>query len=282
MTSRPGRRRMGPLLVAVSLVLSTGVAACASTQAGSSSGPPAASGVASVQLTVFGAASRRNALEAVKAAYEAATPGVTLTIATDSSATLRTQIEQGAPADVFLSADGKNPRTLADAGLTDGPPLDFAANRLTVVVPADNPAGVRSPVDLARPGLRVIAAGPDVPIAEYAARVVARLGALDGYPADFADAYDANVVSREQNAQAVVAKIELGEGDAAIVYATDAMASRNVVTVRIPDEANVATTYAGVVVAASGRRPAAHGFHDWLAGPAGAAVLARFGFLPTP
>ncbi len=213
MTSQAGARRIGLIRASAALMVAAGLAACSSTQAGSSSGASleATAATTSVQLTVFGAASLRNALEAVKTAYEAATPGVTLTIATDSSATLRTQIEQGAPADVFLSADQKNPRTLADAGLTDGPPVDFAGNRLTIVVPADNPGGVHSPLDLARPKLRVVAAGADVPITGYAEQVVAKLGALPGYPAGFAGTYEANVVSREQNVQAVVAKIELGE-----------------------------------------------------------------------
>jgi molybdate transport system substrate-binding protein len=276
------RLRLVRLVVIEALLVSLG--ACSTIQPGA---PAAASGLspapgATVQLTVFGAASLKSVLEAVTTAYETAVPGVSLTIATDSSATLRTQIEQGAPADVFLSADQKNPQTLADAGLTDGPPVDFAGNTLTVIVPADNPAGIGGPADLARRGVKVIAAGADVPISRYADQVVARLGMLAGYPPDFASAYDANVVSREQNVQAVVAKIELGEGDAAIVYATDARASRDVATIAIPDAANVPATYSGVVVAASTRRDAAHAFLDWLAGPAGAAVLAKFGFLPPP
>jgi molybdate transport system substrate-binding protein len=236
-----------------------------------------------VELTVFGAASLKQALEAVKTAYAATEPGVGLTIATDSSATLRTQIEQGAPADVFLSADQKNPRTLAAAGLSDGPAVDFAGNRLTIIVPADNPAGVHSPLDLSRPRLRVVAAGVDVPISSYADQVVAKLGTLAGHdPKQFASAYAANVVSREQNVQAVVAKIELGEGDAAIVYETDARAATGLATIAIPDAANVPATYAGVVIAASSRRDQAHRFLAWLAGPAGRAVLAKFGFLPPP
>ena len=126
----------------------------------------------------------------------------------------------------------------------------------------------------------MVAAGADVPIAGYADQVVTRLAALPGYPPAFASAYTANVVSREQNVQAVVAKIELGEGDAAIVYVTDARASKAVASIAIPDAANVPATYAGVVVAASTRHAEAHALLDWLAGPAGAAVLGTFGFLP--
>jgi molybdate transport system substrate-binding protein len=274
-----GARLVG---LAIALALPSGLAACSTTEldrSAGANGQPLTS-AKPVELAVFGAASLERALDAVKTAYAAASPGVRLMIATDSSATLRTQLEQGAPADVFLSADQKNPRTLADAGLTDGPPVDFAGNNLTIVVPADNPGGVHSPLDLARPGLRIVAAGSDVPISSYADRVVERLGALAGYPQNFVSAYAQNVVSREQNVQAVVAKIELGEGDAAIVYATDARASREVTIIAIPDAANVSATYAGVVVAASSHRTEAHAFLDWLASPPGFAVLATFGFLP--
>ena len=105
---------------------------------------------AAVDLTVYGAASLKGALAEARPAYEAANPGVTLTISTDASSTLATQIEQGAPADVFLSADSKNPQALVDAGLATAPPVTFASNKLTVIVPAANPAGIRTPADLAK------------------------------------------------------------------------------------------------------------------------------------
>jgi molybdate transport system substrate-binding protein len=260
-------------LAALALVAS--LSACSTLPAASSGGQP-------TELTVYAAASLKDVLAAVKSAYEAAVPGTILTIATDSSSTLRTQIEQGAPADLFLSADQKNPQTLVDAGETDGPAVDFAGNTLTVIVPLDNPANIASPADLARPGVKIVAAGDDVPITTYAVLVIAKLAILPGYAANYVTAYTANIVSREQNVKAMVAKIELGEGDAAIVYATDAKASRAVVSMAIPDAANVPSTYAGVVVASSTRRDRAHAFLDWLAGPGGAAILAGFGFQPPP
>jgi molybdate transport system substrate-binding protein len=261
------RRTLGLLAIVAS------VSACST---------PAAAAGRPVELTVFAAASLKDALEALTSAYETAVPGTTLTVATDSSSTLRTQIEQGAPVDLFLSADQKNPQTLVDAGLTDGPAVDFAGNTLTVIVPADNPAGIQSPADLAVPGVKIVAAGDDVPIANYAGQAVEKLATLPGYPADYTRAYAANIVSHEQNVRAVVAKIELGEGDAAIVYATDARASKAVATIAIPDAANVPATYAGVVLAGSTRHDEAHDLLDWLAGPAGAAILAGFGLLPPP
>ena len=233
-----------------------------------------------VELNVVGAASLKSALAAVKTAYETAVPGITLTVATDASSTLRTQIEQGAPADVFLSADQKNPAALVAEGQADGDAFDFARNRLTIIVPLDNPARISTAADLGRPGIMVIAAADDVPITTYAHQAVGNLADLAGYPADLAATYGANVVSREENVKAVVSKIELGEGDAAIVYETDAIASAKVATVDIPDAANVMATYAGVVVKATSHASDAHAFLAWLAGPGGAATLARFGFLP--
>jgi molybdate transport system substrate-binding protein len=218
----------------------------------------------------------------VAAAYEAAVPGATLTISTDSSAALEAKIEQGAPADVFLSADTANPQKLVEAGLAAGDPVPFAGNELAVVVPADNPAGIRSPADLARPGVRVIAAGDEVPVTTYATQLVENLAGEPGYPAGFGTAYAANIVSREDNARGVVAKIELGEGDAAIAYATDAAAFTGVATIDVPASANVPATYAGVVVQESGNAAAAGAFLAWLAGPDGQAILGGFGFLPPP
>ena len=231
-------------------------------------------------LTVFGAASLGGALDAVKTAYEAAVPGAVLTISTDSSAALETQIEQGAPADVFLSADTAQPQKLIDAGLAAGDAVVFARNRLTVIVPAADPGRVASPADLARPGLKIVAAGDEVPISRYASQLVADLAKEPGYPPGFTAAYAANVVSKEDNVRAVVAKVELGEGDAAIVYQTDAAASVNVRTIDLPADANVPASYAGVVVTRASRADAAAAFLAWLAGPDGQAILATFGFLP--
>jgi molybdate transport system substrate-binding protein len=233
-------------------------------------------------LTIYAAASLKGALDTVKVAYEAAAPGTTLTISTDSSSALETQIEQGAPADVFLSADTANPKKLVDAGLANGDPVSFAGNELTVIVPADNPAGVASPADLAKAGVKVVAAGDDVPITKYATQLVENLAQEAGYPAQFAASYAANVVSQEDNVKAVVAKIELGEGDAGIVYVTDAKASTKVKAIDVPDSANVPATYDGVVVKASPNAAAARTFLAWLAGPDGAAILAGLGFLPAP
>jgi molybdate transport system substrate-binding protein len=240
------------------------------------------SDTAQVELTVFAAASLKGALDKAKAAYEAANPGLTLTVSTDSSAALETQIEQGAPADVFLSADTTNPKKLVDKALAEGDAVTFARNKLTVIVPTANPAAITSPTDLAKSGVKVIAAGDEVPITKYAKQLVDNLAREAGYPADYAARYTANIASKEDNVKAVVAKVELGEGDAGIVYVTDAKASTKVTPIDLPDTANVPATYAGVVVKASKNAAAARTFLDWFAGPDGQAILGEFGFLPPP
>jgi molybdate transport system substrate-binding protein len=280
------RGRIIPTLLAVALVAGCGSTAApssgASAQPSTEPSVPASSpaSAAAVDLTIFAAASLAGVLEEAKGAYETTHPGTTVTISTDSSAALATQIEQGAPADVFVSADTTNPKKLVDAGLSAGEAVTFAANKLTIVAPADNPARIASPADLARPGVKVIAAGDEVPISTYAKELVANLAKDPAYPAGFEAAYAANVVSKEDNVKAVIGKIEIGEGDAAIVYVTDAKASTGVTTVNVPDAANVTARYAGIVVGASPDQEPARMFLGWLTGPDGQAVLARFGFLP--
>lgn len=236
--------------------------------------------VAPTALTVFAAASLRKPFAAIEAAYRTVHPEVSVTFSFDASSALEAQIEEGAPADVFASADTKNPQKLVDGGFATGPVTSFAGNALTIIVPTTNPAGVSSPLDLAQPGLKVIAAGDDVPITEYADQLVDNLAKEAGYPADFSAKVKANVVSREDNVAAVVSKIELGEGDAAIVYLTDARNATQVTAVAVPDAASVPATYGAVPVKASKSPDAATAFISWLAGPDGQAILATFGFLP--
>jgi molybdate transport system substrate-binding protein len=266
--------------VAALLAACSGPGAGTAAPSGAASGAPPGSAEA-LELTIFGAASLAAALDDVQAAYEAANPGVTLVVTTDSSAALATQIEQGAYADVFLSADTANAQRLVDGGFAGGDPIAFAGNELAIIVPPRNDAEIESWADLAE-GHRIIAAGEAVPITRYATELVANLAARADAPAGFAAAYAASIVSREDNVRAVVAKIELGEGDAAIVYVTDARASANVVTVEVPEDSNIPATYAGVVLRGSDEQQPAEAFLDWLAGPGGYAILRPFGFLPPP
>lgn len=262
----PARRALvGTLIVAAGLA----GGACAP---GGGSPEPAS-------LTVFAAASLRDVLAGAAARHEAAS-GVPITTAFDSTAALRVQIEQGAPADVLAAADMTNPQRLVDAGLAGGPVTAFAGNRVVMITPADNPAAIAGPVDLAAPWVRIVAAGQGVPITAYAEEAIDRLAAIEGYPPDYARRLDANLVSREDNVRAVLAKVELGEADAALVYATDAGESDAVLTFELPDAAQVRVEYGAVVTAASTDAEAARGFVGWLAGPDGQMLLVDHGFVP--
>ena len=241
-----------------------------------------ADGAAPTDLVVFAAASLKAPLERAAVAYEGAHAGTAISLSFDSSASLRTQIEQGAPADLFLSADLANAERVAHAGLGRDAVTSFAGNALAVAVPVENPAGIETVFDLARDGVAIVAAGPDVPITTYAAELVDRIGALLDAPPDFEARYDRNVVSREDNARAVVAKLELGEGDAAIVYRTDAIATSKLRTIALPAGTDVAVAYGGIVIARSAHGAEAEAFLAWLAGPEGQAILAGFGFVPVP
>jgi molybdate transport system substrate-binding protein len=270
--------RLATVLAILALVL----AACSSSAtAAPTAVPSVAPSAAAVTgpLTIYGASSLKAALAQAQTAFQTANPGVTITVSTDSSTTLETQIEQGAPADVFLSADTTNPAKLVAKGLASDP-VKFAGNLLTVIVPTANPAGIQTPADLAKPAVKIIAAEDSVPITKYATQLVANLAKEPGYPANFVAKYNANVVSKEANVAAVVTKVGLGEGDAAICYVTDAKTSTSVTAIPVPADANVPATYAGVVIKASRNLPAANAFLTWFAGPDGQAILASFGFLP--
>jgi molybdate transport system substrate-binding protein len=232
-----------------------------------------------VEIVVAGAASLQDALNAAATSYEQGHPAVGVRFVFDASSALRAQIEQGAPVDAFASADTTNPQQLVDHGLAEGSVKVIARNQLVIVVPRSTGAVVATPADLARPGVKVVAAGSDVPISKYAGQLVANLANLPGYPPDFATRVAANTVSREDSVRAIVAKIALGEGDAGIVYATDAMAAK-VGTIEIPPGSNVIATYGAVTIKASRHPTEAMAFLDWLTGPDGQAVLGRFGFLP--
>jgi molybdate transport system substrate-binding protein len=249
----------------------------------SGAGPAASTDVATpkpVELQILGAASLKGALDKAKTAYEAARPGTTITISTDSSAALETQIEQGAPADVFLSADTTNPQKLVDGGFASGAPVVFAKNLLTIIVPTGNPARINAPMDIGKAGVRIIAAGAEVPITKYATKLVANIAATTADATAFEAAYARNIVTNAENVKSIVAQIELGQGDAAIVYVTDAKASHKVQTINVPDDVNVPASYAGVVVKDSANAAAATAFLEWLASPDGQAILASLGFLP--
>ncbi len=278
------------------LVLALLVAACTGVGAGTSGGKssgaaetsggstagggPASASGGPVELTVFAAASLKGAFDRLASTFEAAHPGVKVVFSYDASSTLRTQIELGAPADVFASADMTNAQALSAANLTTTPAQAFAGNGLVVILAPGNPARLTSPLDLARPGIKLVTAGPNVPISRYTVQAIANLARQPGYPADYEAAVSANIVSREDNVKGIVTKVELGEADAGIVYLTDATASGKVGTLQVPAAAQVLATYGVVALKASSHPAEAAAFVAMLRSPAGQQILADFGFVP--
>jgi molybdate transport system substrate-binding protein len=227
-------------------------------------------------LTVFAAASLRSVLEPLTEAWHDAHPEIGLRLAFDGSNVLATQISEGAPADVFISADTTWPDWLAAQDHVAAPPVRLLRNAVTIVTPLTG-SSVHAATDLARPGLRIVGTGTGVPITRYAEQAVDRIAATQPDAADFAARVAANVVSREDNVRLALAKVELGEGDAALVYVTDALNSERVAQIPIPGDVAVSAEYA--VVQISPRQSAAT-FIDWLRGPTAAAVFAEAGFEP--
>jgi molybdate transport system substrate-binding protein len=187
---------------------------------------------------------------------------------------LATQIREGAPADVYAAASSKYPQELYAEELVDEP-VTFASNRLVLIVPRANPAAIESPEDLLAGGTRLVLAAEGVPVGDYAREALAELGL---------SAALANVVSNEDDVKGVSGKVALGEADAGIVYATDAVPlGDDVLVFELPDSAQPTIEYQVAVVAASEKADAAGAFVDRLLSDDGRAALERAGFVvPTP
>ena len=230
-------------------------------------------------LNIFAAASLTDAFTEIGKNFEAANPGVTLTFNFAGSQALRTQIEEGAPADVFASASGREmDTTVAGKFVADGTPRVFLNNKLVLILPADNPAGVTKLEDLAKPGLKLVLAAEEVPVGNYARQSLDLMN--DSFGTDFKDKVLANVVSNEDNVKQVVSKVQLGEADAGIVYTSDAVAAPELKTVEIPSELNVIAKYPIAPLVKSANADLATSFVDYVLSADGQAVLAKWGFAP--
>lgn len=264
------RRPVSRVFAVVAVVIASAAGGCSSTSSTkAASGPnatlaPALSGA----LSVFAAASLTGAFNDAKTALAASNPGLALTYNFAGSNALVTQITQGAPADVFASADMANMTRLVDAGLV-ATPVTFARNRLEIAVAAGNPKNINGLADLAKPGVSVVMAAPGVPAGDYTRQVLA----------------DANVEvspkSLETDVKSAVAKVATGEADATVVYSTDVAAAGSKVTgVTVPDRAQPAIAYPVAVVKATRNPKAAQAFVDSaVSGDVQEAVVAA-GFLP--
>lgn len=259
---------------ATAVVLALALAGCAPAgqqgQAGQAgqgnTGDGGAAGPAGT-VTVFAAASLKAALTEIAGKFEADNPGTDVKLSFAGSADLATQISQGAPADVFASADTRNMDKLGEQGLLQGEPRDFATNTLAIVVPEGNPAGISGFKDLARSGVRVVACASQVPCGAATRTMEQETGTT------------LSPVSEESSVTDVLGKVTSGEADAGLVYVTDARSAGNKVEqVAFPEAAAAVNTYPVAAVKGARNKPAAEAFIKFVLGAEGQAELADAGF----
>lgn len=233
-------------------------------------------------LTVFAASSLTDAFEEIATAFEAANPDVDVIFNFGGSSTLAAQIAEGAPADVFASANMRQMQVAQEAGRIASPPVPFVRNLLVLITPVDNPANIESLRDLAAPGVKVVVAAPGVPVRVYTDVMLARLASFPTYGIAYRDAVLSNIVSEEDNVRQVFLKVALGEADAAIVYQSDVTpdSADQVLTIPVPRVVNSLATYPIAIAADSPHPELAQAFVDFVLSDDGQTILTRWGFLP--
>lgn len=234
-------------------------------------------------LTVFAAASLTESFTEIGKQFEAANPGVKVTFNFAGSQQLRAQLEQGATADVFASANTKEMTAAINSVLiVSGTQRLFATNRLVVILPGRNPGKITSLAGLARPGLKLDLADPSVPVGQYTLDMLGKMSQDASFGATFKDNVLANVVSREDNVKSIVSKVQLGEADAGIVYVSDITpdASKEVTALDVPDQFNIIAAYPIAPLKKAAEPGLASRFVDWVLSPKGQQVLAQYGFIP--
>jgi molybdate transport system substrate-binding protein len=232
------------------------------------------------RLVVYAAASLTEAYGEIGKAFEKAHPGTNVRFNFAGSQVLATQIEQGARADVFASADGRWMKYAEEKGLVEGTPVVFARNQLVVVIPKSNPGQVSRLQDLERPGVKLVLAGRQVPAGAYAREALTRLRSAPGFSKHYDQHVLANLVSEEENVRAVAAKVQLREADAGIVYQTDVAANlqSQVTLIPIPDPYNPIAEYP-VVTIKGGNKALSDAFVELVLSAEGQAILRSQAFL---
>jgi len=229
-------------------------------------------------ITVLAASSLTKVFPTIGDLFTKAHPAVKVDFSFGGTDSLAAQIEQGAPADVFAGASGKFADRLSGRRLIERP-MPFCTNTLVLVVPPSNPAGIASPRDLATKDVKLVVGSETVPVGAYTRTVLANLDAT--YGSNYSARVLAHVVSNEDTAEAVLAKVETGEADAAFVYVTDARAAGAQLTaIPLPVEANAVASYPIAVVSASAHAEAANEFVAFVLSLPAQDTLRRAGFGP--
>src|SRR5918994_2546162 len=228
-------------------------------------------------LTVYAASSLTDTFGELQTNFEEEHPGTEVKLNFAGSSTLLTQLEQGAPADVFASADEAKMDDAVSDGLAQAPQT-FARNRLTVILPAGNPAGIASYRDLAKPGITLVLAQDGVPVAQYAKESLTKANAV--YGSDFSERVLSNVASREADVRAAANRVAVGDADGTIVYTSDATPSlrERVEVIGIPEELNVVASYPIALLEGAQSPELAQRWVDLALSDEGQRVLESYGF----
>jgi len=265
------------------LALSLVVAGCRSASAPPAEGTqsPSEASATPVTLNVFAAASLTDAFSEIGKQFAAEHPGTGVVFNFAGSNQLATQIDQGAPADVFASANKAQMQAAIDSGrIVSGTQQTFVRNRLVVIMPGDNPAQLASLQDLARPGIKIVLAAKEVPVGQYVLDFLDKAEADGSLGAGYKDAVLGNVVSYEENVRSVLAKVVLGEADAGVVYTSDAAVSEGKIQqIEVPDALNTIASYPIATLGDSPNPELAQQFVDYVLAPAGQQVLEKYGFI---
>lgn len=233
-------------------------------------------------VVVFAAASLTDAFRDLAAVLQQRDPMLEVRFNFAGSQQLATQLEQGAGADVFASADQRWMAYVAERRLLDGKPQLFAQNRLVVIMPRSNPVGIRRLEDLAGRGLKLVVAAAAVPAGKYTREALQNLANAPGFSAGYAKAVLANIVSEEENVKSVAAKVRLGEADAGVVYQSDVTSgvAPYVTVLQIPEPYNVLASYPIAVLKGAREPVAANTFVNLVLSKEGRHVLRRHGLIP--
>jgi molybdate transport system substrate-binding protein len=233
-------------------------------------------------LTVLAAASLTDALGEMEERLEETHPDLDVVIETAGSQTLVTQLQQGAEADVLATADLRWMRTATESDLIEGTPVLFTANRLVIVAPADNPAGISTIDDLAGDDVTLILAGMDVPAGAYTQAALCDYAATQDNRGGFIEGINANLASEEQDVRSVLAKVQLGEADAGVVYASDAATAQfsgDLTVIELPADVPANAVYP-IAPIAGGNTELADAFIAYVMSDGGQQILADYGFTP--
>ena len=270
-------RALTMALILSSIAVVAGPAGCGGSGGGAASGGGEGD---TDTLTVFAASSLTDAFGELEERFEEQNPGVEVRQSFESSSTLLTQIQQGAPADVFAPAAREEMRTAAQDGLVAGEPEVFVKNREVIMVPEENPARIESLRDLSKPGIKLVMAEDGVPAADYALEIVSEASAE--YGSGFRQDVLSNVVSREADVRASVSRVVLGDADATFGYASDYTPDirDRVRVIRIPENLNIIAVYPIAVLEDANDPELARKWVELVVSGEGRRVLEKWGFEP--